>query len=92
MFIFKMIAVIGMPLAMAIGGIVAWRQSKRGNDPVAVAADTWRDTSLDDWRRERDEQVELEREMRVANPGPSDTAASGKEESVEKKQQHRIGG
>lgn len=77
---------------MAIGGIVAWRQTRRENDPVAAASDTWRDTSLDDWREERDAAIELERQERLANPVVNERTATGKDETAEKKRHQRLGG
>ena len=53
---------LGMPLALAISGIIAWRASKREDANEEKPA--WRDNSLDDWRKERDAQLEAEREAR----------------------------
>ena len=77
---------------MAIGGVVAWRQARRGNDPVAAPSRPWRDSSLDDWRQERDEVLDLERQERLANAVSQERTATGKDETSEKKRHQRMGG
>jgi hypothetical protein len=92
MFLIRVLAVIGMPLAMAIGGIVAWRQAKHGNDPVASAQEQWKDTSLDDWRKEREAQVERERQERLAGAtGAQEHEGTARTESEQQRHQ-RLGG
>ena len=83
-----------MPLAMAIGGVVAWRQARRGNEPVGAGSRNgpWRDSSLDDWRQERDEALDLERQERLANAVSQERTATGKDETSEKKRHQRMGG
>lgn len=55
---------LGMPLALGVGGLAAWRATRHRQD----AEDTrpaWRDTSLDDWREERERRIEEERASRT---------------------------
>lgn len=78
---------LGMPVAMAVSGIAAWRMSKKeGGKPETPQ---WRDDSLDDWRKERDAQAELQRTQRPAESH----LKTGQEEQVEVTKKHqRIGG
>ena len=55
---------IGLPMIMAIGGILAWRKTMKGADDDDKPG--WRDTSLDDWRNERESEVEAERLARLS--------------------------
>jgi hypothetical protein len=84
------LASIGVPIAMAFGAIAAWRLSKRENDPESKPAE-WRDTSLDDWRRERDEQAVAERKARSTSAKAGVHEATGGDEGEAKRHQ-RIGG
>jgi hypothetical protein len=63
----------------------------RGPDPEPPQ---WRDTSLDDWRKRRDAEVEAERQARLANSpgvaGAPETATGS--EHTETQRQQRIGG
>lgn len=81
-----------MPIAMVFGAIAAWRMSKKDNDPEAKPPE-WRDTSLDDWRRERDQQAIAERQSRSSKTktGAHETTGSGGDEGETKRHQ-RIGG
>ena len=63
----------------------------RGPDPEAPK---WRDTSLDDWREQRDAEVEAERQARLKNPPKADDApetATGGDDTQTRRHQ-RIGG
>jgi hypothetical protein len=77
---------------MVFGVVAAWRMSKKDNDPESKPAE-WRDTSLDDWRRERDEQAIAERQTRSTKTktGAHETTGSGGDEGETKRHQ-RIGG
>lgn len=78
---------VGLPLAMFAGGIAAWRASRRQS--IDDDRPGWRDDSLDDWRRERDQRAEAERAARPATPETS----TGSEEQRETTTRHqRIGG
>ena len=80
-----------MPIAMVAGAIAAWRISKKENDPESKPTE-WRDTSLDDWRRERDEQAIAERKTRsTSKTAAHETTGAGGEEGETKRHQ-RIGG
>jgi hypothetical protein len=84
---FQILFALGMPIAMVVGGIAAWRATKKDNAPPE--APIWRDDSLDDWRKERDAQAELERTQRPRE----ETLKTGSEEQQETKQRHqRLGG
>ncbi len=84
---FQMLSAIGFPLVMAIGGIAAWRltkkEAKRESEPAQ-----WRDDSLDDWMKERDAKVEERRQARLDG---KDLTGAGSEEEVTVRHQ-RIGG
>ena len=77
---------------MAIGGIAAWRMSKKENSTSAsTETSTWRDDSLDDWRRQRaaaadEHRIAREQETRESHAG------AGNEEQVETVRHQRIGG
>jgi len=87
---FEMIMAVGFPLVMAIGGIAAWRMSK--NEPQREAEKAqWRDTSLDDWRKQRDAEVEIDREKRAQTTTAAIQAGSA-EEKQETQRTQRIGG
>lgn len=85
-----LLSAIGFPLLMAIGGVMAWRISKRESAPNAETAN-WRDDSLDDWRKERDATIEEERVARLTETSSRTHEGSGGEET-EKKRIQRIGG
>ena len=54
---------IGLPLLMAVGGIIAWRKTMSGLSDDDDKPQ-WRDESLDDWRKARDAEIEAERQAR----------------------------
>lgn len=74
---------------MVIGAIAAWRASRKEDAPEAKSA-TWRDNSLDDWRKERARQAEEERAARATAESQISTGRA-EEQAAEKKHQ-RIGG
>ncbi|OAI41394.1 hypothetical protein AYO38_03690 [bacterium SCGC AG-212-C10] len=82
---------IAFPVGMFIAGIVAWRlskqEAKKDREPPA-----WRDDSLDEWRKQRDLELEQERAIR-SKPGAratDDTATA--RDAAETKKNQRIGG
>ena len=80
------ISAIAIPLLMLVGGIAAWRALKAEDEREDQLG--WKDTSLDDWRRERDAEIEEAREQRL-----SESFESKQEEIAEaEKRQQRIGG
>lgn len=85
----QMISAVGLPVAMAVGAVMAWRMSKKENK-AETEQPLWRDDSLDDWRKERDAEVDAERLQRVQEPKQHGGAAA--EEQAEKKRHQRIGG
>lgn len=87
------IGTVGFPVVLAIGGILAWRKSRQTND-IRPAAGTWRDDSLDDWRKEREAELEAERARRAANPAaPSDEMTRTGDSETEVRTTHtRLGG
>lgn len=78
-----------MPFLLGMGGVAAWRASKRSEERERERAAAWRDDSLDEWRRERERIAEEERARRAA---AAETRTGGTEERDEKKQHQRIGG
>lgn len=79
---------IVFPILFVIGTIGAWRKNQRENETKAT---TWRDDSLDDWRRERDENAVVDRETRVTLEG--EFQGGGETEEVsERRHQQRLGG
>lgn len=84
-----MLLQLGMPLAMAISGLVAWRVSRRNKREEGQAS--WRDDSLDEWRRER--AAEYERERIAPSGGVQARQGQGTEGDVgEETARSRIGG
>jgi len=86
---FAALSAIGMPLAMVFGAIAAWRLMKK-EDKNEQDQPVWRDTSLDDWRRERDASAEAERAARASDPNALLEGAT--EERQEARRHQRIGG
>ncbi len=73
---------------MIFGGIAAYRMSK--SESTKPEGSTWRDNSLDDWRKERDQQAD---EARATRPAEQQHLATGSEEQQEVKKHHqRLGG
>ncbi len=54
-----LITTIALPLVMAIGGLLAWRKTMK--HVADEEKPGWRDTSLDDWRNQRDAEIEAGR-------------------------------
>lgn len=79
-----------MPFLLGMGGVAAWRASKRTEERERERAAAWRDDSLDEWRRERERIAEEERARRAAEV--TETRAGSTEERDQKKQHQRIGG
>ncbi len=77
-----------LPVGGVLGAWAAWRRQKR-TDTVVAESSKWRDDSLDEWRRERDHQVEAERQARTAR---ADLEPASTEERDEARRQQRIGG
>lgn len=85
---FSAIFGVGMPLALTLGGLAAWRVT-RTRDQREASKPNWKDDSLDEWRRERDAQAEVERAERAANP---ERAASASGDESEPVRHQRLGG
>jgi hypothetical protein len=84
----QLLSAVAFPLLMVFGGIAAWRMSKK--DSTKPDATTWRDDSLDDWRKDRDQQAE---QARATRPAEQQHLATGSEEQQETKKHHqRLGG
>lgn len=74
-----------MSVLGGLAGVVAWLFRK----PDDESKPAWRDDSLDDWRKERDQAADRERKERATEAKTS----TGRAEEQEEKQQHqRIGG
>jgi len=78
---------LGMPVAMAVSGVAAWRLSKKESQKPETPQ--WRDDSLDEWRRERDAQAERDRALR---PTESHIKTGQEEQQEITKKHQRIGG
>ncbi|MEX1103809.1 MAG: hypothetical protein WED87_06150 [Dehalococcoidia bacterium] len=76
-----------LPVGGIAGGWMAWRRQKQAD--VVEAAPRWRDDSLDDWRKQRDEDIEVERASRAAR---AELEPGSTEEREEARRQQRIGG
>lgn len=87
---FELIMAIGFPLVMAIGGIAAWRMG-RNEDKHEAEKPQWRDTSLDEWRKQRDAEFDVDRVKR-AQTTTAAIQAGGAEEKQETQRTQRIGG
>lgn len=84
----QFISSVMLPVAMAFGAIAAWRMSKR-EPHQQDGTPAWRDDSLDDWRKQRDEEAEAIRQERSSTTGELTGAT---EEKAETKRHQRIGG
>lgn len=82
-----------LTVLMIAGAVFAWRLSKRESLPKS-SDETWRDDSLDDWRRQRDAEIELERQSRVLETKTTSRQHEGGagNEEVETVRTQRIGG
>jgi hypothetical protein len=85
----QIIFAAAFPILMFVGGIAAWRMSKKQVED-AEKPPAWRDDSLDDWRRERDAQAEAARATRPAELRELSTGSEQEQETTKKHQ--RIGG
>jgi hypothetical protein len=84
----QVIFAAAFPLLMFVGGIAAWRMTRKQGEEAEKPA--WRDDSLDDWRKERDALAEQERAVR---PTEAAHLSTGSEEQQETTKRHqRIGG
>jgi len=88
MSILQLFSAVGLPLMMAVGAIAAWRMTRKENT-TSIEQPAWRDTSLDDWRKERDAEADSVRAARLEGE-PHEGAAA--EEKSETKRHQRIGG
>jgi hypothetical protein len=79
-----------LPILIALGAVAAVVRG-RDHEKPGHGAQAWRDTSLDDWRRERDAAAARERDERRAETAER-LAAGRAEESEEPVKQQRIGG
>jgi hypothetical protein len=87
-----LIGTVGFPIVLAVGGLIAWRAIRAQQEREAQPA-TWRDDSLDDWRRERDRAIEAEREQRQQRPpGEVHPASESREGDQGRKTHTRLGG
>lgn len=86
---FQVLSAILIPFLLGIGGTVAFLATRRREEQDREHAAAWRDTSLDDWRRERERIAAEERALRAAT---SETQSGSTQERDEKKQHQRIGG
>jgi len=87
----QILMAVVIPVLMFVGGIAAWQSTKRHNEKVESESAGWRDDSLDDWRRERDEAAEAER-LRRASTNDTTLSTGRAEEQNEAKRNQRIGG
>lgn len=84
---------IALPLLMTAGAIAAIHHGKQRDREQASNA--WHDSSLDDWRAERDAQTAAEREQRLAaitSARSERLSAGGSEEEEQPVRQQRLGG
>jgi hypothetical protein len=79
-----------LPFLLGMGGVAAWRASRRSDEHDRERAAAWRDDSLDDWRKERERMAEEERARRAT--AETETRTGSTREGDEKKQHQRIGG
>ena len=63
-----------IPLAMVASAVVGWLGFRKGN---AADDQQWRDSSLDNWRRERAERAERERAERFNGPDSDEGEGEG---------------
>ncbi len=79
---------LAMPLLLALGGFLTWQRTRAKDDRDPAKPD-WRDDSLDDWRRERDEAAATARDARAADPASHASTAAEESEPVH---HQRLGG
>jgi hypothetical protein len=84
----SIVSALGLPLLMGVGGVAAWRMTKK-QDQVSMEKPAWRDDSLDQWRKDRDTEAETQRIARVQSDLHEGAAAEEKAETV---RHQRIGG
>lgn len=89
--VFQLLAAVGMPLAMLLGGYAAWRRARRGGEPETTS-EPWRDDSLADWRAERDAAAREERDVRHTAEAAGLGSSAGSEAETTSKPHQRIGG
>ena len=85
------IGAIAFPLLMFVGGIYAWKLSKRENTAKPEKA-LWRDDSLDEWRTTREAEINEVRATRaeLAEKGIFEGGSTG--DAGDTRRQQRIGG
>lgn len=84
----QLVSAVAFPFLMVIGGIAAWRMSKKETTRIETPA--WRDDSLDDWRKERDARAEQARAIRPSDPTHLSTGSEEQQETTKRHQ--RLGG
>jgi hypothetical protein len=55
---------LGMPLALGLSLVATWLLTRNKGDDAGPATG-WRDDSLDDWRKQRDQEYEERRRARL---------------------------
>ena len=85
----QLLSAVAFPLLMVVGGIAAWRMSKKETTRIETPA--WRDDSLDDWRKERDAQAEQARAIRPSDD-PTHLSTGSEEQQETTKRHQRLGG
>jgi hypothetical protein len=78
---------IALPVLGIAGAVAALRMQRKADE--REAAPKWRDDSLDDWRKQREAEIEAERSERAAHP---ELLEGSSEEREEARRQQRIGG
>ena len=85
------IGAIAFPLLLFVGGIYAWKLSKRENAPKPEKP-LWRDDSLDEWRTTREVEIDEARATRaeLAEKGVFEGGSTG--DGGDTRRHQRIGG
>lgn len=85
-----LVRLLGFPLAMLVSGIVAWRLVRGSSDPRNNRP-VWRDDSLAEWYREREQLAEEERRKRQESLAQTGDRGHTDERNDERTEQ-RVGG
>ncbi|MCA9843281.1 MAG: hypothetical protein KC482_09330 [Dehalococcoidia bacterium] len=88
----NVLVALGLPLVLLVGGIAAWRISRKEGSFEAPEKPAWRDDSLDDWRRERDAQLEQERLQRLEATNERLRTGQEEEQDTQRTTHTRLGG
>jgi hypothetical protein len=89
---FQVLSAVGFGLILAVGGFAAWMVSRKSASFDPPEKPAWRDDSLDDWRREREAQAEVDRRQRAESPGTHLSTGQEEQQEAQRTTHTRLGG